>query len=197
MKFCKVEGCERKATRRGWCGIHYERWRKYGDPLFVKQIHGDNVKRFWSYIDKKSDNDCWEWIGWKYPKGYGGFHINGKVTYAHRYCWQLHNGEIPDGLHVLHNCFNKSCVNPSHLRLGTNQDNHNDWDFIGDRNPKATVPDCVVKDVVRRYRAGYVTYQSLAEELTILGWVVTPQTIGRWVRGVYRKQPKEIPKWQK
>jgi hypothetical protein len=27
---CSIEGCERRATTRSWCGTHYQRWRKYG-----------------------------------------------------------------------------------------------------------------------------------------------------------------------
>ncbi|MCL5883768.1 MAG: HNH endonuclease [Deltaproteobacteria bacterium] len=29
---CSVSGCESIATRKGWCGKHYYRWRTYGDP---------------------------------------------------------------------------------------------------------------------------------------------------------------------
>jgi hypothetical protein len=32
-KICKVEGCAEKATSRGWCSMHYWRWKRYGDPL--------------------------------------------------------------------------------------------------------------------------------------------------------------------
>lgn len=29
---CKVEGCERtKIAAWGWCGLHYDRWKRYGD----------------------------------------------------------------------------------------------------------------------------------------------------------------------
>ena len=30
---CSVGDCERLAYGRGWCRLHYERWRKHGDPL--------------------------------------------------------------------------------------------------------------------------------------------------------------------
>lgn len=39
-KACKLEGCESPARGRGWCSMHYSRWRKYGDPeitTFVAQ----------------------------------------------------------------------------------------------------------------------------------------------------------------
>lgn len=29
---CSVEGCDRAARKRGWCEMHYRRWRVQGDP---------------------------------------------------------------------------------------------------------------------------------------------------------------------
>jgi DNA invertase Pin-like site-specific DNA recombinase len=37
--------------------------------------------------------------------------------------WELAYGPIPPGLHVLHRCDNPPCCNPTHLFLGTNNDN--------------------------------------------------------------------------
>jgi len=31
---CSVPNCLRAATARGWCGSHYQRWRRFGDPQF-------------------------------------------------------------------------------------------------------------------------------------------------------------------
>lgn len=30
---CSIEGCEKRVKNRGWCSMHYERFRKHGDPL--------------------------------------------------------------------------------------------------------------------------------------------------------------------
>lgn len=33
IPICTVEGCERKHKARGFCRVHYSRWRNHGDPL--------------------------------------------------------------------------------------------------------------------------------------------------------------------
>lgn len=33
-KTCSVGGCMKKAVCRSWCGAHYQRWRRFGDPTF-------------------------------------------------------------------------------------------------------------------------------------------------------------------
>jgi len=82
--------------------------------------------RFWAKVDKtNSADDCWEWIAGKHL-GYGRMNVKGTIMGSHRYSYQLHNGPIPAGLVVRHKCDNPSCVNPSHLELGTKADNNRD-----------------------------------------------------------------------
>lgn len=45
---------------------------------------------------------------------------------AHRVSWELHRGEIPPGMMMLHGCDVKGCVNPDHLRPGTARNNAHD-----------------------------------------------------------------------
>lgn len=36
-KSCSVDGCEKGGQlRRGWCKMHYQRWKRHGDPLATK-----------------------------------------------------------------------------------------------------------------------------------------------------------------
>lgn len=86
----------------------------------------DPVERFNSYVDRSGD--CHTWTGTiDTTTGYGVTTVDGKKVAAHRYAWEIANGcKIPHGKKILHSCDNRPCVNPAHLRPGTQIDNSRD-----------------------------------------------------------------------
>lgn len=77
--------------------------------------------------DVIDNHHCEEWTGGsKTELGYGWFHVNDKMIFAHRYSYERHHGPIPDDKIVRHKCDNPSCVSPHHLELGSMTDNMTD-----------------------------------------------------------------------
>lgn len=85
----------------------------------IPRMDKDTIARFWASSFK--GEDCWEWPH-TMSGGYGTFRIDGFTFQAHRVAWALEYGE-PGNRVVRHNCDNKRCVRPGHLRLGTSHDN--------------------------------------------------------------------------
>jgi len=83
-------------------------------------------ERFWSRVDMRDDNECWNWLAAIDAYGYGSATHSGRTRKAHRIAWTIANGPIPEGLWVLHHCDNRKCCNPAHLYVGTNDDNMRD-----------------------------------------------------------------------
>lgn len=103
----------------------------------TKRTPIDPETRFWAKVDRT--DDCWTWTAATTGSGYGRFgHQNARGGWvaAHRFAYELANGPIPDGMFVCHKCDNPPCVNPSHLFLGTHQDNMRDMDAKGRRRGK-------------------------------------------------------------
>jgi hypothetical protein len=78
-------------------------------------------ERFWAKVNK--GGGCWTWTAAKNPDGYGRFCVDYKMEYAHRVSYALTHGTVGEGMDVDHTCYNKSCVNPAHLRAATRKQN--------------------------------------------------------------------------
>lgn len=155
-------------------------------------------ERFWFKVQKGKNKECWLWQGAKQPDGYGTFNVSSSQTVrAHRYAWEItFKKEIPKGICVLHKCDASSCVNPSHLFLGTKKDNtqdmlkkgrygaktHPERIARGDRHGARTHPEsrpqgekCSyaklkegdVREIRRLYAAGGITQRLLAERYCV------------------------------
>jgi len=86
---------------------------------------------------------CWEWQGWRHPKGYGDMSYRCKNWRVHRLAYHLFRGPIPKGMVICHTCDNRPCCNPLHLFLGTFDTNNKDMAAKGRcKYSAASWPSC-------------------------------------------------------
>lgn len=125
MKTCKIEGCENRPRARGWCGAHYQRWQRHGNPLGGgARSFKDPEEAFLARTEPLLWSGCIIWTGGTSGDGYGMLRVNGRMVKAHRYAWERERGPIPDDRVLDHTCWNRACVNPQHLRLATISQNN-------------------------------------------------------------------------
>lgn len=121
-----------------------------------KQINltPDEIIEFWKNVFKLSDEDggCWIWTAYRHNQGYGRPRIGGRNYLAHRVAWTITYGQIPEGFDACHDCDVPSCLNPSHLFLGTQLDNMRDMNnkmrctpASGDNHGLRIHPDAVAR----------------------------------------------------
>jgi hypothetical protein len=74
-----------------------------------------DVDRFWEKVDKRSENECWNWIASVNNYGYGTFHYKQGMMIASRFAYLLFYSFIPEHRSIKQSCENRLCCNPNHL----------------------------------------------------------------------------------
>lgn len=137
MRYCEVGGCDRKHYGRGFCQMHYYRWRTVGDPLVTRVGHRygeiDPAQRLTQRSVRQGQ--CILYMaGRPQRSGHRNMGFQGKYVGVHRIAWILAHGD-PGELKVCHRCDVPNCINIEHLFLGTTAENNADRDRKGRHQP--------------------------------------------------------------
>ena len=134
-RICSFEGCGRPHDSRGLC-VGHNAQRKKGRTLTpLKQYRPQGMSRsqltHWCLEKAVSDNKgCLNLIGvFRHSGGYPivstGNGWSSGVKAGHLVL-EMHQGPRPQGAVMRHLCHNPLCINPDHLRWGTQKENIHD-----------------------------------------------------------------------
>ena len=144
---------------------------------------GKLTKRFLSKI-KTNNTDCWLWTASINQHGYGQFSVEGKPCRAHRVSYEMFVGEIPHGMYVLHSCHVRNCVNPKHLRVGSQADNMRDMSkagrgYCGDVHHKSSLTIEHVNKIRVLAKSGTISQKRIGDMFGVTQSAVSSICIGR------------------
>lgn len=157
-------------------------------PYLEGRIGELRKMRFWSKVDIRTPEDCWEWQASLHTSGYGRFKVASYTTVmANRLALILHSGEERLDRMALHRCDNRKCCNPHHLYWGTHIENMRDksqrgrWrggNQSGANNGASKLTNEQVALVVARLKDGWNNKQ-IAADLPVTHSMVSLIRLGR------------------
>lgn len=132
---CLVDGCSNPHDSRGFCHIHYSRWRRHGDPLkTTKPANGELMRWILANLSFDGD-DCLIWPFNRCPRsGSALMTIKRRSINPARVICEILYGPAPTAKHeAAHSCgkAHEGCVHPKHVRWATHLENEADKKLHG------------------------------------------------------------------
>ena len=171
----------------------------------LSKLSKNDINRILSKINVKvlKKDECWIWNGTiKYKrKGHqhGNLHVNGKDVLVHRIMYHNFIEDVPIYIHsqknliVLHKCShlnNGKCINPWHMKLGTEKENT--WDAMKDntltllksneKNPQSKLSNTKIKEIIALKNSGRTQYDISRE------YGINQSQVSRYWNKITRKQ---------
>lgn len=162
-------------------------WKTQMAARLADELTPAIIARFHAKYEK-SEHGCWLWKSGCDVNGYGMFmvcRVAGRQlnVQAHRLAYLLAHGEQISGWVVRHSCNNPPCVNPDHLKLGTQADNMADRKASGHYGVPWRDAKCKLsRGDVRAIRASFAKSVDLAR-----AYAVSVSAISRIRLGKSRK----------
>lgn len=173
-RLCSVPGCDRPYKSNGCCSMHQRRLMRHGSPTgggAYRRPKGEALRWLHEVAIPYESDECLLWPFSFFPQGYGQvIDEKGKGRSAHNVVAEMKLGPRPKGLVVAHNCGNRACVNPGHLRYDTQAGNLadrvlHDTHFRGERHHHTRLTNDDVREI--RRLAGSVRPRDLMKKYGI------------------------------
>lgn len=152
-RLCSVAGCSRGYYSKEYCSNHYSLWRRHGNPVAGRTSPTQTLVEIERALADARPDSCWLWPFSTNKGGYSQIQIAKQRRAAHQVVCERAHGRAPSPeMEVAHNCGNRRCINPHHLRWAT---------------PKENQADRVVHGTTNRGQAHYLARLTEADVLAI------------------------------
>lgn len=147
-KTCTHPGCDKPHYANAFCTTHHYHWRRANVATQQRQRCADGeLLTFVVLAETATVAECIIWPPMRERSDYLQVRMNGEPRVAHRHTCTVKHGEPKDPtLVACHSCNHRNCINPNHLRWGSNASNMQDkvahgTAQIGSKNGFAVLTD--------------------------------------------------------
>lgn len=182
---CSVMGCQSVALKKGLCNRHYLRLWRHGDALGGGLDKGAAQVFYKTKALVFAGNDCLIWPFAKSREGYAIIQYGGRCKIvSNMVCEDVYGPPADKSSQAAHSCGNGhiGCVNKTHLRWASYQENRQDMvshgrSLRGTKNPFAVLN---AADVIQiRRMLGVVSQRKIAAQFGVTQSAVNAISTGK------------------